>query len=273
LALFGILFTACEDETIKPFEQASLEAASIELGTPSPAFFDKGDYENASTTFSINATGQGSVSVSSVDVIAYYSPGPGQANEGPFNIGSVSSLPSDFSISFSDLVENTLGLTEDDVAIGAEFTLFFEMQTSAGTIVQGGPTSARSVKLAVSCPSDLEGVYTATTTGTSTDSCCPDETTVSSEVTITADGGGNYTINDFSAGLYVEWYTIYGITGPDDSPATFSDVCNMLTIFDTTEPFNTAVTGTGSIDPATGVITYTWVNGYDDTAVVTLTPQ
>ena len=35
LLVFGIFcFTSCDDEFVKPFEQASLEAAHLELGAP-----------------------------------------------------------------------------------------------------------------------------------------------------------------------------------------------------------------------------------------------
>ncbi|GLR19225.1 hypothetical protein [Portibacter lacus] len=131
--------------------------------------------------------------------------------------------------------------------------------------------------LTVICPSNIAtGTYTSTATGTSTDGCCPDVTTVESTVTITAVSEGNYSISDFSAGIYLEWYDVYGIT-PDFQTdgrlsADFGDICNNLSgTF--TEPFGTASSLTGSYDPATGVITYSWITGYDDKATVVLTPQ
>lgn len=132
------------------------------------------------------------------------------------------------------------------------------------------------------CPTNLlEGEYTSVTTGTSTDGCCPGSVTSMREtVTVTALGEGNYTVSDFSAGLYLDWYGpdggAYGIVAGMETDGTlngtFSNICNELNgTFG--EPFNTDVTLTGSVDPSTGVITYTWVNGFDDTATVTLTPK
>lgn len=125
---------------------------------------------------------------------------------------------------------------------------------------------------AVVCESQLAGEYIATTTGTSTDDCCPDETTVMGEVVVTETAPGTYSLSDFSAGLYLEWYAVYGITPDSDLSGSVVDVCS--TVSGTfPEPFQTDVIVDGSVDNATGVITYTWVNGYDDTATVTLTPK
>ncbi len=125
------------------------------------------------------------------------------------------------------------------------------------------------------CPSALAGEYTATTTGTSTDPCCPDETTLENQtVTLVSKGSGVYEISDWSAGLYQEWYDVYGIT-PDyvaggGMKGTITDACGKIS-GSFTEPFGTTTTVTGSV--TNGVITYTWKNGYDDTATVTLTKK
>lgn len=127
------------------------------------------------------------------------------------------------------------------------------------------------------CPSALAGEYIATTTGTSTDGCCPDETTVTGTiVTLTATTGTSYRVSDWSAGLYREWYEIYGITeafvAGGGMNGIISDACGIIS-GSFPEPFQTTTTVTGSVDAATGVITYTWVNGYDDQATVILTPR
>lgn len=272
LLVFGLFcFTSCEDEFEKPFEQASLEAAHLELGSAEPAFFNKGDFANAASTFNVQAIGDGGVTANSVDVIAYRKNAVTNAQEGPVSVGSLSSASGDFTVTLADLAAG-FGLAEADINVGDIFTFFFEMQTSAGTIVQGGPAGDRSISLPVSCPSELAGTYNATATGTSTDVCCPDETTVTSVVTLTDNGGGVYTFSDFSGGLYFEWYDIYGIT-ETNSPADLLDVCNTISFVSTTEPFGETLTGSGSVDATTGVITYTWLTGYGDTGNVVLTPQ
>ncbi len=123
------------------------------------------------------------------------------------------------------------------------------------------------------CDSDLAGVYLATTTGTSTDGCCPDETTVETEITLTQTGDGQYTVSDWSGGLYFKWYEVYGISADTDLTQTLIDACGNITIAEFTEPFGETASATGSFDFETAVLTYQWVNGYGDQGVVILTPK
>lgn len=125
----------------------------------------------------------------------------------------------------------------------------------------------------VVCESDIAGIYDAVAVGTSTDPCCPNVTTVNSEVVLTDLGGGSYTISDWSAGLYLEWYAVYGITPQTDLTRTIVEACGKVTIGSFTEPFGEDASATGGLNFANGVITYTWVNGYGDQATVTLTPK
>lgn len=180
-------------------------------------------------------------------------------------------------IKATDLI-SAVGLTTADVSA----TDVFQMNTSVTTqdgIVHNYDNSSASVNgsafqshfnfnLPLVCPSNLAGNYVATTTGKSTDDCCPNETTVDNiAVTLTAKGGGAYEISDWSTGLYLKWYGVYGITATTNLKATIIDVCgNISGSFD--EPFGTKVTVTGTASGNT--ITYTWKNGYDDTATVTL---
>lgn len=116
------------------------------------------------------------------------------------------------------------------------------------------------------------GTYAAATTGLSTDGCCPDEVSVTTEVTITDNGDGTYTISDFSGGLYLEWYDVYTITPDTELPATLTVDGSTVTISGS-EPYGTAVSGSGTYEKCSGDITYTWSNGYADTGTVTLKLQ
>ena len=90
-------------------------------------------------------------------------------------------------------------------------------------------------------------------------------------VTITDNGGGSYTISDFSAGVYQEWYgTCYGYTF--ETTGNMVDVCNDL-IITATDAWTCWVEGTGTYNSGTGEITYTWNNCFGDSGEVTLTPQ
>ncbi len=131
---------------------------------------------------------------------------------------------------------------------------------------------------AIVCPSDLAGSYTAVSSGTSTDGCCPGTTNATAQVTLTALGGGRYTINDWSGGLYLAWYGPdggdYGITqelidtkGQLSTPVV--DACGTFRIPSFVEPFGESTTGIGTVTDNT--ITYTFLNGYGDAGTVTLT--
>ncbi len=131
---------------------------------------------------------------------------------------------------------------------------------------------------AILCPPvNISGNYTVvSSTGTSTDGCCVGEVTVSGNTVVLAPVAGsttNFTVSDITGGLYFEWYDVYGITAPEDSPGTFLYNCNEVTITNTVEPFGTAVQGEGLYDGGTGMISYSWANGYGDQATVILQKQ
>lgn len=170
----------------------------------------------------------------------------------------------------SNTVELPIMIIDDNINPGEQLSIVVEL-TSADVDINPNYQTATHV-VQVTCESSLGGTYTSTTTGTSTDPCCPDATTVTGEVTLTDEGGGVYTLSDWSAGLYLEWYGVYGITASTDMSGRITDVCNTLS-GSFGEPFGTTTDVTGSVDPDTGVITYSWSNGYDDTATVTLTPK
>ena len=129
------------------------------------------------------------------------------------------------------------------------------------------------VQTAITCPPlDISGTYKVeSATGTSTDGCCPNETTVSGDIVeIVAEDETTFSITDITGGLYFEWYDVYGITSPADSPGFLGYNCQEVTVVNTTEPFGTAVQGGGPYDPAAHRIVYTWFNGYGDQGTVTL---
>lgn len=182
-------------------------------------------------------------------------------------------------------VLTALGLTINQINGGDTFEFLGTVTKTDGTSYSFSNTDANLInqpafqamvflRQNVVCPSALAGEYIATTTGTSTDDCCPDETTLENQtVTLVAKGSGIYEISDFSAGMYFEWYEVYGITvdyvAAGNLKKTISDACGKIS-GSFGEPFGTTVTVTGTSDPSTGTITYTWKNGYDDTATVTL---
>lgn len=149
--------------------------------------------------------------------------------------------------------------------------------SNLGTGITGNSgTGAFTVQrqTAILCPPvDISGTYTVVSaSGASTDGCCPGTVNLSGNtVTITPVAGSvtNFVISDITGGLYFEWYDVYGIPSPDFTPGTILFNCNEIS-FSTPEPFGTSFVGNGLWDPATETLTYSWVNGYADSATIVL---
>lgn len=140
-----------------------------------------------------------------------------------------------------------------------------------------GNDATFNVPVAVPCPSSLEGTYTVVANGASTDGGpSPDENPAvnfTSEVTLEKSGNFfTYTISDFSGGLYTLWYDIYGY--PDAWPGEIQDICGEISYVNTVEFFGSPISGGGSVDPATGVITISGIADlWEDTWTLVLTPK
>jgi len=178
---------------------------------------------------------------------------------------TVSSLPANINISLAEAMNGLGNLS--DVKLLDQIVYTFEISTAEGTFPSGASVTAN-----VSCSSNLAGEYTSTTTGMSTDGCCPGSVTVEKDITLTDLGGGKYTINDWSGGLYLEWYAVYGITADTDMTATLEDVCDVVS-GSLTEPFGTAASLSGAVDLTTGIITFSFLTGYDDVGTIVMTPK
>lgn len=224
--------------------------------------------------------GQGEIS--SLDVIGFYVKGNGDVYRAVL-ANDLTTFPATFNLSQNDLFEAFAELNSaSDFEIGDKLIVTADMLLKNGSVINilntdastnYGQDIANSQKYTVtqtfnvSCPSELEGTYSVLSSGSSTDTGpTADENPITNHpytVTITAKGGGDYTMSDGFGGLYILWYDIYGIDG--DSAGSFSDVCNVISgTF--SEPFGTAVTVTGSVNPD-GTLTIEWVNGYGDTGV------
>ncbi|MCB9080321.1 MAG: hypothetical protein H6555_01250 [Lewinellaceae bacterium] len=134
------------------------------------------------------------------------------------------------------------------------------------------PGANCTIRWAVVCESAIQGTYTATFTGSSTDSCCPGALSGGATVTLTRTGDGKYTISDWSAGYYLKYYGVYGIDATTNMSTTLLDVCGKIVINQFVEPFGESCSGSGTINDD-GSITYSWENGYGDKGTVTLVKQ
>ncbi len=220
-----------------------------------------------------------------------YDESDGNSSAGPVDFLSFSSSEftdqasgnkglTDITVTGTDLL-NALGLTADDLKGGGQFDVKGTVTTVDGAVFTSSNSSSSvngsafrgffDYTLFVICPSDLGGTYDAVTVGSSTDGCCPGEVTVMSEVTLTDKGSGLYEISDWSGGIYLEWYDIYGIN-ETHNVGEIQDACSVVSFVTKEEPFGESLEGSGKVG-ADGVITLTWLTGYGDKATVTLTKK
>ena len=254
-----VLIMSCAKDDIINKAESDLftkKGAIITISNVVGGFFDLFDKDNTSVSFDLGQAGE---NVTSIDIYKSFNGEPAVLH-GTASIGTVS-------VSLIEAIAGTSAKIED-LKAGDNFVFTFRPTTSSGSYISGKP-----LQVDMACSSALEGEYSGVSSGQSTDDCCPGTVNASADVTITANGGGTYTISDFSAGLYFAWYGVYGILNPDDRLAVgFKDVC--LTVSGSfKEPFGENASLSGTVDGTTGVITYSWENGYGDKGTVTLTPK
>lgn len=196
-----------------------------------------------------------------------------------------------FNFSFNEVLE-ALGITIDSVNGGQAFNFTATLTkddgssftaTNTSTNLRGQPAfnAFFAFDQPIICPSSAAGTYTAEVSGESTDGCCPGTVSTTSTVTLEETGAGTYTISDYSGGLYLEWYGPdggnYGVVADDETDGglatTIVDACNVITIPEFSEFFGAGARASGSLDPETGVISYTFDNDFGDVIRVTLTPE
>lgn len=218
---------------------------------------------------------------SSKDAVPFKSYGTGDFSPQSSGLVGISNI----TFTGNDLI-SALGLSAEDLAGGGKFDVTGTITTVSGQVFTSSNSSPTvngagfrgffDYTLFVVCPSSLEGTYNVVTVGTSTDPCCPSETTLEGTITLTATGGGEYTISDWSGGLYFAWYGPgggnYGINGPSDTEGAIKDACNVISLLTDAEPFGSTVSGDGRVNED-GTISFKWLNGFADKGSMTLTPQ
>lgn len=258
LLLMSFFWTACEfggvEDATPDFEEASMPVIS----EVNQGFYNLLDVENAFVSFSVEKLGN--VGVESMNVYQTFNGGE------PTLVTSESSLPTDVNIDLSDAAQ-AAGVSPANLVPGDAFVYTFEVVTSDGRTLSSGT----NIKANAACPSEInEGTHVAISGGTSTDGCPPVNPVedLNYPVTVTSLGAGRYEVSDFSAGVYQAWYgACYGYAF--ETSATIVDVCNQIS-FSLTEAFGCDVVGSGTFDPETGELSYTWSNCFGDTGHVVI---
>ncbi len=250
-------FTGCIEEETDVIDGTAV-GAYPEVTEIVNGFYNLLDLDNASAGFSVASYGTDVTSITVMKSIK---------DSGKVEHETISGSSGAVMIPLDAALQGT-GVSKGDLALGDVFTYTFKLNTADGRTLE----PAESVTIPMSCVSDIGGSYTAVSNGSSTDGCCPDPVNVTTTVTLTAKDGGVYEISDWSGGLYFDWYDVYGMTA-DGSAGEIRDVCNNISFITASEPYGESLSGSGSVDPATGVITISWSNGWGDQGTSTLTPQ
>jgi len=275
-----LCIAACVDEDKKPFTDFKKGAIPLfTKNTDDSGFVNYSDLNASNLSFTVDK--EGLAKVTSIDVtITYNNIETGKSETAVLT--SVTAFPSTVKIGKTELINAfpTSVLTEDSISVGDSFTIAGNVKLEDGTYLNGGYSpsifSKKPVSLnySVSCVSAIPaGSYKAVSTASSTDGCPPQPnlTDFPYDVVLTANGSGSYTVSDIFAGVYMNWYgDCYGYT--TETAEGFNDVCGQLSI-SFIDGFGAGVTGSGTYDPSTGKITYTWTNDFADTGTVVLTPQ
>lgn len=277
-----LLITSCENDGGKSQIGYSSSGAvpNIQKNNSLDSFIDLikiGNDSEISLGFSIDkAIGE----INSMDVIGFYIKADGTVYKATL-VDNVTTFPADIAINKTDILNAFAELnTKNDFALGDQLKITAELTLKDGTIqkiINNDGTNNFSSNVAssnlykvfqtynVSCPSNLGGNYSVISSGTSTDTGPTAAenpiTNFPTNVVITDNGGGNYTVSDIFGGLYLLWYDIYEIKD-GDSKGEFNDICK--TISGTfKEPFGSVVIVTGNVN-SDGTISIQWENGFGD---------
>lgn len=235
--------------------------------------------ENVSVTFNAEVA-QGDPA--SADVVGIYTTASGAVYSS--TIFSNVTLPQEFNLSVNDIIAAFSELNDpSDIQVGDNIALTTRFTMNDGTvlnILNNDGTSGTGANIQttvlfttvinypVSCPSDLGGVYDVISNGENT-AGIPPAVDFPYTITLTDNGGGSYTMSDFAAGVYILWYTGFGLTF--EQPGTFTDVCGTIG-GDFTDAWGQTVPVTGSVNED-GTIDLRWDNPWGDFNDSILTPQ
>ncbi|MCB0652083.1 MAG: hypothetical protein KDC85_12470 [Saprospiraceae bacterium] len=259
-ALFtGMLISSCtKDEDVNHFASNDPKGAVAIVSNIVNGFFDLANPSASSIAFDLATKGE---AVSSLKITKSVNGGAEKDH------ATLSSFPATVAVTFNDALAGT-GVVPADLQAGDKIVLTFYATTASGTYKSG------SLSIDMSCVSDLAGMYSVTATYSQHD-FLPDYQTNTMNVEIVEVAAGVYTVNDFSGGLYSAgpYVDAYGTT---DFVVEFKDVCNEISWEGQTDPWGPVVAtegGVNSVDPATGVITISWLcEGYGESGVCVYTP-
>lgn len=258
----ALVFVACDDTNENLVVQRGVAVSPI-IESITSSFFELSDLDNAFVEFKVTAEYPSEVAKVFVKV--------GHDDKTSI-LPAYTTIPVTIKLTVAE-VASVLGVDVNELELGDVFSFQLLVENVAGITTY----SNKVLNATVACASSLEGTYSCVANGTSTDpGPAPEENPAvdfTSTVTLTAtDVNGEYIISDFSGGLDTFWYDIYGLSG--DQPGMIKDVCGDLSYINTKGPYGSPISGTGSVDEITGVITLDGMaDAWGDEWNLVLTPQ
>ena len=168
--------------------------------------------------------------------------------------------------------ELPITILADNIEAGERLTIVVNLTSADIPLSDNYSSGTHTVQ--ISCESDLAGTYSTVASGgfvngSGTPGAGGSYSGLTATVTMTVDPANPliYTFDDMSFGLYEQGYG-------DASPSgRVQDICGSLSDRGDVDQYSDPFTISGSVDPATGVITLSWSNTWGDFGDVVLTPQ
>lgn len=184
-------------------------------------------------------------------------------------------IPADLNLSTSFDQVGVLNADSYDfeAALNTQFVCDNNFYTLNKVTKSGDSFTIESVGEASSYPQDITGTYDVISNGESTDDGPENNPLVAfmSTVEITDNGDGTYTTSDGWAGVYIEWYSIYGNTEPEPQVLAL-DICEGTLSGSWTDIFGGTHELTGTVN-ADGTIAVRIDNSFGDFVDAIYTPQ
>lgn len=283
-AVMAVSFQSCikDDDLIKYPDFIETALPYFEMNLDKDDVVNLADMSSTDAEFSFDLQ-EGADLVQSVDIMVSYNGSDGVLYK------NVTTWPSTIAVTGSDLLSafDASVMTAENLVVGDEFMFYADVKLKDGSVHKGvtpdgniafsqdfiGQTHmprSYNVVYRVNCPSDLAGTYNMTAEGEGNWGLGdPQPWSTTRTVTLTAVGGGVYECDAVLGGIMVDWYAAFGAT---DNIGQWVTVCGSIQPVAINDGWNNAAAFSGSVDDATGIITYEWANPWGDNAVFTLTP-
>ena len=220
--------------------------------------------------------------ISSMDVVGYYFKGDGSVEKAVL-ANDVTTFPSTVTLNKQQLIDSFEGLSGDaDFVLGDQLVITADLTLNDGTVVSmltedgarnfgtdimNSPLYSVMQTYNISCPSDLGGTYSYSTTDVGEPGGFSAAGPFTGTVTLTDNGGGNYSLSD---GAFGGWIALYnGDPYPAATGVTLIEICGTLSFGGSDQYGDTYTISEVAVDGAN--LSFHWENTYGENGDTVLT--